>query len=525
MFDKNKKIAARIESLWQRPEDKYRNFELISKYHNIKKETAKGHTVDANTWQNLNFASLFEKMDYNLSCFGQQFMYHKLNSYETDKEILEKSFSNFGLFINDRKLRIETLKALFRLRGVNAYGLANLIFEKLPPKPRYYPLFYFLSAISLTSMLLMFFYGVFFFVFIAAGVINIIVNWQYSSRIYSYFTELAGLNSLLGAAVNLAAIKTGRPVEQFEVLKKHSKICRQIRKKIGWLIIDKTRLNDLIIAYVEYMNQFFLFELITFIRSIGKLNAHKEELIQVFEAAASIDYEIAAAAFLSNQKHFCLAEINKNNEFVLEEIFHPVLTSPVSNNFRIKDKSVLITGSNMAGKTTFIKTIGVNMILARTIGAALAKKASFPNCETLASINISDDITEGKSFYFAQIEEILRYINKIKSGGCYVFLIDEIFRGTNTAERISASKAVLDFLSSNSLLMVTTHDLELEEMLNGNFEMYNFSEQFENNRVFFNYKINKGKCTGRNAIKLLELTGYPSVIIKNAMEEYSKLSI
>lgn len=521
---KEKRILAVINKLWALPEEKYRNIENIAKYHILKTADESADKVDADTWINLNMNELFEKMDHNISCFGQQYLYHNLNTYKKNYTLLNNYSQKYKLFITDKQLRENLQKALISLHNLTSYDLVNLLYSPLPQKPKFYFIFYLLSFLSFASIAALIFSKVFFFAVIISGIINIVVNWQFSSRIYSYFSELSGLNSLLGAAIKLSKCRANSKIEQLEVLKREAKTALQIKKTIGWLIVDKRQLNDFAIAFVEYLNQFLLFELITFLRSLNKLKKYRKEMIAIFEAVASLDSEIATAAYLNSCKHYCSPAFNNKGEFDFSEIYHPLIEDAVSNNFILKDKSCLITGSNMAGKTTFIKTIGVNIILAKTAGFALAKSSLIPDAQVYASIKISDDIVNGKSYYFTEVEKILTFINKCKEGNNYIFLIDEIFKGTNTAERISASKAVLNFFGKNSTAMVTTHDLELEDLLKDKFEMFNFSEQLNNDRICFDYKIKKGKCTGRNAIKLLEISGYPDEIINEAVNEYNKFS-
>ncbi len=98
-------------------------------------------------------------------------------------------------------------------------------------------------------------------------------------------------------------------------------------------------------------------------------------------------------------------------------------------------------------------------------------------------------------------------------------MLDEIFKGTNTIERISAGKAVLSALSkSNNIVFVSTHDIELTDLLKDEYDLYHFSEIVDNHTVDFDYKLKEGKLKNRNAIRILELNGYPTAIIKEAMQ-------
>jgi DNA mismatch repair ATPase MutS len=113
------------------------------------------------------------------------------------------------------------------------------------------------------------------------------------------------------------------------------------------------------------------------------------------------------------------------------------------------------------------------------------------------------------------IKEVIEAAKKDES---HLFIMDEIFKGTNTIERISSGKAILSFLNKqNHIVLVSTHDIELTTLLgNDNFELYHFSEQIENDKLQFDYKLKRGKLKTRNAIRILELYNYPNEVITDA---------
>jgi DNA mismatch repair ATPase MutS len=255
-----------------------------------------------------------------------------------------------------------------------------------------------------------------------------------------------------------------------------------------------------------------------FLSSINEIKRKQKSLIVIYENIASLDAAISVASYLNSISRYCKPVFNENNTMLLIDMFHPFIETPVANSFSLENKSCLITGSNMAGKTTFIKTIGVNIILARALGICTAESANIPIAKVKTSIRRQDDLNDNKSYYYKEIESILEFINLSKSCDQYIFLIDEIFRGTNTSERLSSATAVLKHLSQKSINMVTTHDMELQNLLSDKFEMYHFMERIEDDEHFFDYLIKPGPCHSRNAIKLLELMGYPESIIEEALK-------
>ena len=173
----------------------------------------------------------------------------------------------------------------------------------------------------------------------------------------------------------------------------------------------------------------------------------------------------------------------------------------------------------MSGKTSFIRTIGLNSITGLTINTCFAQAFILPKLRIYSAIRISDDLMNDKSYYFEEVLTIREMIEKSRKGDCNLFLLDEIFKGTNTIERLSAGKAVLSYLNTESnIVFVSTHDIELANMLMDTYELYHFSEQVENKTVDFDYKLKTGKLKNRNAIRILQMNDYPPEIISEAYE-------
>jgi len=172
----------------------------------------------------------------------------------------------------------------------------------------------------------------------------------------------------------------------------------------------------------------------------------------------------------------------------------------------------------MSGKTTFIRTFSINAILGQTLNFCFAAKFDTPFFKIYSSIRISDNLMNSTSYYLEEVVRIKELIDASKKENCSLFILDELFKGTNTMERIAAGKSILSYLNKkNHIVMVSTHDLELTEFLkDDNFDLYHFSETIENDQLIFDYKIKPGKPLSGNAIKILELYDYPLEIIENS---------
>lgn len=523
MFSKKKKLLNKIRSEWGMEINRKRDFNLISLFFRLNDNTDY-ELVDDTTWSDLNMDDFFSKIDRTNTPIGSQYLYQRMRTYEPDIGTLNKQYELYRFLSNNDKIREEIQLILSKLDTRNSFYLPNLLFKEQPVRPRWYFIFYVLSFASIVSMVLIYFYPFFFLIALSIILINLVVEHLYGKNAIGYSIDISALSILLRVGIQLSEIKKSEKIKQLENLKGYRTFSKSLLKKIWWLTVDKTRLNELSAALIEYLNHFCLFNLVAYVRSIHLIKNHQPEIQRIFELVASLDSAISIASYLSENKKHCVPSFNKTNTINFDEVYHPLLDKPVPNSIALDGKSCLVTGSNMAGKTTFIKTVAINFLLAQTLNFTLAKKANIPRLFVKTSIKRTDDITEHKSYYFREIEALLEFIKLNKYQGQYIFIIDEIFRGTNTVERISAATSVLKYLAVQNYTFVTTHDIELQDLLTENFEMYHFSEQVSDGRFYFDYRINPGPCSSRNAIKLLELKGYPDNIIKEANELALKVS-
>ena len=228
-----KKRSEKLRRLWGKEIDKHRNFDLISSCHNLLKSEGIKPSVDDKTWNDLDFNSIFCKMDRNISGIGQQYLYHQLHTYENDENILIKNFDLATQLKEDQALREKIQLKLFGLTGISAYFVAYLVLSKSLPKAKYYPLFYLCSLLSVISLILISFNGIFFFVALAILTTNLILNKIFSKRIYEFFTGFSGLNSLIISAISISKLKTDLTIDEIEFLKQKRGLLTSIKKKLG----------------------------------------------------------------------------------------------------------------------------------------------------------------------------------------------------------------------------------------------------------------------------------------------------
>jgi DNA mismatch repair ATPase MutS len=272
--------------------------------------------------------------------------------------------------------------------------------------------------------------------------------------------------------------------------------------------------------FFELFKILFLLEPLLLFGVIKQLENKRKEIEDLFIFVGQIDSLISIASLRKSLDKYCIPTIiNDQKEIIAKDIYHPLIFDCVENSIHVNKKSILLTGSNMSGKTSFIRTIAINVITSLTLNTCFAEQFTMPRMRVFSAIRISDDLMNDKSYYFEEVLTIKEMIDESRSEDPNLFLLDEIFKGTNTVERISAGKAVLSSLTQdNNIVFVSTHDIELADLLEDEYELYHFSEKVNDKNIDFDYKLKDGKLKNRNAIRILQINNYPENIITEAIE-------
>jgi DNA mismatch repair ATPase MutS len=331
--------------------------------------------------------------------------------------------------------------------------------------------------------------------------------------IHETFLATERLGKMIAAAARISRLAAPGPVSQPTKLKEILAETADLRGSFRWFLADRG--DDIVASFYFWLNLLFLADHVAAVLVTRSLRRHRDTLARIFLEVGSLDADIAIASWLERIPAHCLPAITPERKIALVDGFHPLLSAPVANSVALHGQSALIVGTNMAGKTTFIKMVGTNIILAHTLGVCFAAAAVIPRSKVRASVRAEHSIESGKSHFFAELERILSFVQMAERGDPAVFLIDELFRGTNTPERIAAGKAVLERLGATAQVLVTTHDIELQNLLGANFLTFHFVENPDLPEVF-DYRLHPGISASRNAIKLLEKLGFPPPVVAEA---------
>jgi ABC-type multidrug transport system fused ATPase/permease subunit len=231
---------------------------------------------------------------------------------------------------------------------------------------------------------------------------------------------------------------------------------------------------------------------------------------------------LADFAYLNPEYTFpeliCAADIGGQPVFEVRDMGHPLIPAAekVCNDFSLdaQGKAVIITGSNMSGKSSFLKTIGINLCLAYAGGPVNAISFSSSLFRVYTCIKINDSIVEGFSFFYAEVRRLKTLLDALRAIHPLplLFLIDEIFKGTNNRERLIGSRSYIqNLVGQNGTGLIATHDLELVKLADYSPQITNchFREDVVDGKMVFDYKLRQGPCPTTNALKIMRMEGLP----------------
>jgi len=255
-----------------------------------------------------------------------------------------------------------------------------------------------------------------------------------------------------------------------------------------------------------------------------RLELLRNELAHLLPRWLDAWYELETLNSLANfaylNPHYTFPEISSDvsNRFAARNLGHPLLhpETRVCNSVELDQhqRIVILTGSNMAGKSTFLRTIGVSLSLAYAGSPVNADRLTTSLFRPFTCIKVSDSVQDGLSYFYAEVKRLTALLAATKADDPLpvLFLIDEIFRGTNSRERLIGSRSYIRALSeSNAIGLVATHDLELVKLADeiDGVVNFHFREEVSDGRMVFDYRLRSGPCPTTNALTIMRLEGLP----------------
>jgi len=515
------KVKAKIEEIrssWGNPKTESFHFNSIRRYADLMNE--KFHRLTDQTIEDIDFQRLFIFIDRTTSRVGQQFLFKKV--IEPTNHVEDPSEKLIHLVAKNKNLREETQIELLKLNDSDAYYISSLLEVRSIEEPKWIFLLT-VDLIAVVSLLVLSFkFPVLLIFLLFLTTLNMFIHYWNKSNTFQFTRSIPQLNILIN--VSKILIEKGdlfydnSVIESIDKLKSFQRKASLIKFDNG--ISSQGDLGEVGKMANDLIKAFFVIETIMFYKAIRELKDNQSSIITLFNYVGNIDASISIASLRSGKLKTCQPVfVPAKKEIIAKNIYHPLIKDCVKNNLTINNKSVLITGSNMSGKSTFLRTLAINSILAQTIYTCFADEYVSPIVKQFSSIRIDDNLFEGKSYYFQEVGVMASLLAEVDSPHQNLFILDEVFKGTNTIERIAAAKAILSYLNrNNNIVIVSTHDIELAGLLSDEYELYHFTETIENDKLNFDHTIKPGQVKTRNAIRLLELSNYPVDIINEARQ-------
>lgn len=532
----------------------------LMKYYEAVKRDA--YDIDDITWNDLELDELFMVMNRTVSAMGEEYLYAMLRQPQFDETEMEERERVISFFQKDEEKRTNVQEALYQIgknRKYSVYECMNFIkdIKRESNLPHFLGIALLIGAIVLA------------FLKPAVGVLATCVVIVYNLTSYmrrrgeldAYLSAVTYLIRLLYATedvTKLSVPELSAYTERMKALNKHFAAF----KRNFWIIGSRKPTGDIMDMLVSYIRMLFHIDLIKFNGMLKIYDKHVAELNELYQVVGYLDALCAAASFrtLLGEDGYCVPELleksvpegllaqtqsNRSGTeadtecvqgaadmpvsnagfsgavrtpvYEAEELYHPLLDAPVTNTIRTR-RSVLLTGSNASGKSTFLKAVALNALLAQTIHTATAKSYRASYFQILSSMALRDNMQGSESYFIVEIKSLKRMFEAAKAPVCTLCFVDEVLRGTNTVERIAASREVLAGLASSgrTICFAATHDIELTYLLEDVCENYHFEETVTEHQVEFDYLLHEGRATSRNAIKLLRMLGYPAEVIARA---------
>ncbi len=504
------------------PQKEYKagQFENISHYFMKHRQ---GFYVDDITWNDLNMDEIFQEMNYTWSAAGEEYLYYLLRTPCMDKEELRQREKIIEYFRQKKEERVRFQFLFSKLGRCGKFSIYDYLdyldnLEVGSNLPDYFSLA--MLALSICVLFVNIPFGLVALVCIL--VYNNLTYFQYQKKIDPYIISFAYVFRLLDAVDGMKNQEIPVLKEDLETLRLHRSSMNMF-KAGSYIVMSGARMTgtagnplDMIL---DWLRMGFHLDLIKFNQMLSEVRKHINEIDSMITILGKIESMIAIGAYRESHA-YCVPEFVERAQIEATEMVHPLLSDPVSNDISVEG-NILVTGSNASGKSTFLKTVAVNAILAQTVHTCLAKGFRTGMFRVCSSMALRDDMQGGSSYYMVEIKALKRILDLISDGDktpvlCFV---DEVLRGTNTVERIAASTEILRSMSrQNCICFAATHDIELTHLLEKDYCNYHFEEEIEDNDISFSYKILNGRATTRNAIKLLGIMGYDSAIIHEAEE-------
>ena len=468
--------------------------------------------VDGQTWHDLDLYRVFDQLNYTQSSIGAEALYQKMRLIKFQPEASLQELEDFFDHHPDLRLKVQVV---MNQLGKKNHNMARSIVAN-PGKQDskiYLSLYIFLACLPVFSLFFLPFFKIqAMMVLVASATFNIIFssirNWSNKMRLdrVSYLVRIFASTAKLS---HLAIPKQEALKQAVQPFKK--------TKVISGILQSPTGSSDMEIILI-YLNFLFLIPQIAQVYIYQQVRIHQKEAQEAINLLGELEVAISLLRHKRDVDLVCHPSFKKEGGIKGKGIYHPLLTDPVANDVRF-EKNMVISGDNASGKSTYLKMVAINCILAQGLGFAYGESLELSYGHVMTSMDVSDDIEVGDSYFITESKTILRMIESLEKSGFHYFFIDELFKGTNTIERIGSGLGIVRWLSRHDCLyMISSHDIELVAASGAVNDNYHFNSRYVDGKIVFDYQIKQGAAVTKNAVNTLKSLHFPSEITQTSQE-------
>lgn len=509
------------EDYGKKPEQEYEPGDMIriARYH--KSIPVKEGTIDDITWNDLDMDSVYQRMNVTQTSAGEEYLYHLLRTPSFERDELAKRDALIEFVDKEPDKRKNLQKILHGIGKVKRISLTDYLLllsdlERESNLPHYA-----LDVVIVASFAYIFVEpGWGFLIFMVALAYSIIWYYKRKGSISPYITTFTHILKMFQASEKINKLN-------YEELSEYTTQLNAVRSTFKnfsrntYIIATGHRMSENPLdLFLDYVRMIFHLDITKFNSMLKQLQEHYDQIYILRDVIGSLDAAVSIASYRASLAYWCKPQFvsDEPNQVQLKatDIVHPLIDNPVPNSLE-EGRGLLVTGSNASGKSTFLKTVAINAVLAQTINTVLAKEYRANMFHIYSSMALRDDLRSKESYYIVEIKSLKRILDAGKTQKPILCFVDEVLRGTNTVERIAASSMIMHSLAlSHIMCIAATHDIELTHMLEEVYSNYHFQEEIEENDIRFIYQLYQGRAKTRNAIKLLGIIGYDESIINEA---------
>ena len=486
---------------------------------------------------------LFAFLDVSSSIFGAARLRHWISHPLRDIEEIRRRQDAVREAAENDPRRERLLSTLCVLRETSLDAIPRSLYEPptLDGRRALGIVAHILGTLPILLLIACFFSSLAFGLLILAIIVNLSVigaNVKRTNpardRLIQFGPVLRGLHDL-DAALETDALSSEMWREIDAELDALAPASAKLRRSIGLL-----ELHSFGVIF-EVINALLLWELRILPAAESLFETYRERIERAIGALGEVEAILSAACPLAEQQGYSMPTVQDGDEPSIhaQRLGHPLIDSRVvvHNDLQIGSvrsellpegetppRILILTGSNMAGKSTYLRSCGCNLVLAGMGGPVCAETFEWTPLALMSDINVRDSLDDGKSYFQVEVERVHETIRAAQASPMLLAIFDELFRGTNADERIALARSILRFLrDSGALLIVATHDNALTWLVSKENEpaMANFHlrEEVVGREMTFDYKVRPGPATTRNAIRVLEVSDYPEEITRRARED------